>query len=235
MSIRVALYHRTQYCYDRSVELGPHIVRLRPAPHCRTPIRSYSLRISPGEHFLNWQQDPYGNYLARLVFNKDATELKIEVDVQAEMTVINPFDFFLEPEAEHYPFSYCADAAQGLDAVFARHAGDGRLAVHGVSADGRPAAAEDDRLPGRLEPEGEGRDRLRDSAGAGRADLRRDAGEADVVRAATRRWLLVNLLRHLGLAARFVSGLFDSADGRREVARWALGAGERFHRFARVG
>ena len=82
MSIRVALYHRTQYCYDRSVELGPHIVRLRPAPHCRTPIRSYSLRISPADHFLNWQQDPYGNFLARLVCSKDATELKIEVDVR---------------------------------------------------------------------------------------------------------------------------------------------------------
>ena len=106
MSIRVVLHHRTQYSYDRLTELGPQVVRLRPAPHCRTPIRAYSLKVSPSSHYLNWQQDPYGNYLARLVFNEQVTEFVVEVDVQAEMTVINPFDFFLEPAAEQFPFSY---------------------------------------------------------------------------------------------------------------------------------
>ena len=55
MAIHVALSHVTHYKYDRLVALGPQIVRLRPAPHCRTPILSYSLKIEPADHFINWQ------------------------------------------------------------------------------------------------------------------------------------------------------------------------------------
>src|SRR4051812_11596247 len=106
MAIRVALNHITDYQYDRPVAMSPHVVRLRPAPHARTPIHAYSLRITPEKHFLNWQQDPYSNYLARLVFPEKATRLKVEVDLVAEMTVINPFDFFVEASAEKYPFAY---------------------------------------------------------------------------------------------------------------------------------
>ena len=106
MALHIALIHQTQYRYDRPVTLSPHVVRLRPAPHCRTPVLSYSLRVTPEKHFINWQQDPYGNYLARLVFPEPTRELRVEVDLVAEMSVINPFDFFLEPSAETYPFTY---------------------------------------------------------------------------------------------------------------------------------
>src|SRR5262245_50818072 len=114
MGIRVALDHRTIYDYDRSVTLSPQIVRLRPAPHSRTPVISYSLRVEPAEHFINWQQDPHGNFLARLVFPKQTRQFSLQVSLVADMTVINPFDFFLEPYAETYPFQYEAQVERTL-------------------------------------------------------------------------------------------------------------------------
>ena len=106
VSIHVALTHVTHYHYDRLVGLSPQLVRLRPAPHCRTPILSYSLRVEPARHFIHWQQDPQSNYVARLTFPERVREFRIEVDLVAEMSVYNPFDFFLEPHAEHVPFAY---------------------------------------------------------------------------------------------------------------------------------
>ena len=106
MSIHVALHHQTRYQYDRLVNLGPQVVRLRPAPHSRTRILSYSLRVAPDKHFVNWAQDPQSNYQARFVFPEPTREFIVEVDLVAEMAVFNPFDFFLEPQAEKFPFDY---------------------------------------------------------------------------------------------------------------------------------
>jgi transglutaminase-like putative cysteine protease len=106
MTIRVALNHQTRYSFDRAVTLYPHEVRLRPAAHARTPILGYSLKVEPAVHFLNWQQDPFGNWVARLVFPEKAESLSITVDLVADMTVINPFDFFMEDFAENFPFDY---------------------------------------------------------------------------------------------------------------------------------
>ncbi|MFN8075043.1 MAG: transglutaminase family protein [Kineosporiaceae bacterium] len=115
MTIRVALEHRTTYRFDRPVTVHPHVVRLRPAPHCRTPIDAYSLTVRPGGHFVNWQQDAFGNHQARLVFAEPVTELEIVVDLVADMTVINPFDFFLEDYAQHVPFAYPAGVRSDLE------------------------------------------------------------------------------------------------------------------------
>ena len=104
MTIRVAVEHHTRYRFDRPIGIGPHTVRLRPAPHCRTPISGYSLRVEPRTHFVNWQQDAHGNHVARLVFPEPAAELLVAVDLIAELTVLNPFDFFVEEYAEHSGF-----------------------------------------------------------------------------------------------------------------------------------
>jgi transglutaminase-like putative cysteine protease len=114
MSIHAALNHVTHYKYDRPVRLGPQVVRLRPAPHSRSTVLSYSLRVEPADHFINWQQDPFANYQARLVFPEPTTEFKVTVDLVVEMAVYNPFDFFLEPSAENFPFKYEPAVAQEL-------------------------------------------------------------------------------------------------------------------------
>ncbi|WP_088279506.1 DUF2126 domain-containing protein [Ideonella sp. A 288] len=203
MSIHVALNHVTHYRYDRRVGLSPQIVRLRPAPHCRTNILSYSLTIEPTGHFINWQQDPFSNYLARLVFPEPTTEFKVTVDLVAEMSVHNPFDFFLEPEAENFPFAYDEVQAKELAPYLVKEAATPALAAFVASIDLKEQRTIDflvginQRLqkdirylirmePGVQTPE----ETLTNASGSCR-----DTG-----------WLMVQALRHLGLAARFVSG-----------------------------
>jgi len=114
MSTHAALNHISHYRYDRPVQLGPQVIRLRPAPHCRSNIIAYSLKVEPANHFVNWQQDPFANYQARLVFPEKTTEFKVTVDLVVEMAVYNPFDFFLEPAAENFPFAYSAEVKEEL-------------------------------------------------------------------------------------------------------------------------
>ena len=115
MTIRVALRHSTHYDFDRPINVAPHQIRLKPAPHCRTPIDAYSLKVSGGEYYINWQQDPFGNHIARLVFPEKMEKLHIDVELIAPMTVINPFDFFVEEYAETFPFQYDKDLKKELE------------------------------------------------------------------------------------------------------------------------
>ena len=203
MSIHAALHHVTHYRYDRPVQLGPQVVRLRPAPHCRSRIISYSLKIEPAQHFINWQQDPFANWQARLVFPDKTTEFKVTVDVVAEMAVYNPFDFFLEPAAEQFPFDYDPLLKEELAPYLAR-APQGDLFNHYVAGIDRSPQRTIDFLVGlnqrlqhdigyliRLEPGVQTPEQTLHKA----SGSCRDSG-----------WLLVQLLRHCGLAARFVSG-----------------------------
>jgi uncharacterized protein (DUF2126 family)/transglutaminase-like putative cysteine protease len=215
MSIRVALHHVTHYSYDRPVQLSPHVVRLRPAPHCRTPIVSYSLRILPGENFLNWQQDPFGNYQARLVFPKPSRELKVEVDLVAEMASINPFEFFVEEAAENYPLTYEPTLKQELVPYLymsnggsngAGKAGGGPL-FEAMVTEARGMAGVRRNLDVLV-------DLNRLVERSLRYDIRMEPGVFAPEETLSRghgscrdfAWLLVNLMRRLGYAARFVSG-----------------------------
>ncbi len=203
MAIHVALHHKTHYHYDRRVALAPHVVRLRPAPHCRTPVLSYSLNLAPKPHFINWQQDPHSNYLARVVFPEKTTELLVEVDLVAEMSVFNPFDFFLEPAAEQFPFSYEPWLAKDLAPFLEVSPDGGQLAGFISTIDRRPQRTVDFLVDVNYRLSKEIAYVIRLEPGVQTPDetlqLRRgscrDSG-----------WLLVQILRRLGLAARFVSG-----------------------------
>src|SRR5215470_704313 len=191
MSIHVALHHRTTYRYDRPVALGPQVVRLRPAPHSRTAILVYALKIAPQPHFINWQQDPQGNHLARLVFPEKTQLFEIVVDLVADMTVINPFDFFLEPEAEHWPFAYDPSLAEEI-APFRKLEPVGPLLSAWLAIVGLNARLQKEiGYIVRLEP---GVQSCEETLQLGKGSCR-DTG-----------WLLVTILRHLGFAARFASG-----------------------------
>ncbi len=203
MSIHVALHHQTIYRYDQLVELSPHLVRLRPAPHCRTPILAYSLKVEPQEQFLNWQQDPYGNHIARFVFPKPTHELKVTVDLLAEMTVINPFDFFLDEDVREFPFRYPELTYRELSPY---------LEVEEPGPKMRELLAE-------LRTEGMGtvdylvqvnrklqqlvRYLIRMEPGVQSCEETLAQGSGSCRDSA---WLAVQVLRHFGLAARFVSG-----------------------------
>ena len=203
MSIHVALNHVSHYRYDRRVALGPQVVRLRPAPHCRTHILSYSLRIEPAQHFINWQQDPFSNHLARLVFPEPTREFKVTVDLVAEMAVYNPFDFFLEPEAENYPFSYSPELAHDLLPYLAKEPLTPlfQTLVESISRDEKRTIDFVVGLNQRLQNDIKYLIRLEPGVQTPEVTLTNASGSCRDTG-----WLLVQLLRHLGLAARFVSG-----------------------------
>ena len=203
MAIRVGLHHVTEYNYDRLVNLGPQVIRLRPAPHSRTPVVSYSLTIEPKNHFINWQQDPHGNFLARVVFPEATRKFRVMVDLAADLTVINPFDYFVEDYAEDFPFDYepalAKDLAPHLECPKTGPAFDAYLGTINVTkrratnflVDLNTRLHRDIKYLIRMEP---GVQTPEETLVKGSGSCRDSA------------WLLVALLRRLGLAARFVSG-----------------------------
>jgi uncharacterized protein (DUF2126 family)/transglutaminase-like putative cysteine protease len=203
MSILVGLHHSTIYRYDRLVGLSPHVIRLRPAPHCRTPIVSYALSIKPEPHFINWMQDPFSNYMARLVFPERAAALEVKVDLVADLTAYNPFDFFVEESAEHYPFTYsdelksqlapflmCQDWGKSFR-KYLKSVQVGKTPVNNFLVDLNRKVASDIKYTIRMQP---GVQTPEETLNIGWGSCRDSA------------WLLVQLFRHLGVAARFVSG-----------------------------
>ena len=203
MAIRVAINHKTTYSYDRLVSLSPHIFRLRPAAHSRTKIESYSFKVSPENHFINWQQDPFGNYQARVVFPEKTKELSVEVEVIADMVVINPFDFFVEEYAEKFPFKYHGELAKELIPYLEINE-DGGLLKQWLANIDRSEKNINDFLVyinQKLNKDINYSIRMEVGVQSCEETLSRAIGSCR-----DSSWLLVQILRHLGLAARFVSG-----------------------------
>lgn len=203
MSIKVALHHHTSYAYDRPINVGPQVIRLRPAPHCRTPVNSYSLRVSPENHFINWQQDPHGNFLARIVFEEKIDHLTIDVDLVADMSVINPFEFFVETDAENHPFEYKPEELQELKPYLVTEPVGDKLASFLDSVDHDHERTIDFlvALNRQLEKHIEYVVRMEPGVQTCEETLTKQSGSCR-----DSAWLLVQVLRNLGLAARFTSG-----------------------------
>ncbi len=203
MSIHVALNHVTHYEYDRPVQLGPQVIRLRPAPHSRSRILSYSLKVEPEEHFINWQQDAFANYQARLVFPKKTQAFKVTVDVVTEMAVFNPFDFFLEPTAEQVPFTYADSVKEELRSYLDKDDKTPLFKKYLASLDRKRQNTIDFlvQINQRLHQDIRYTIRLEPGVQTPEETLHLQSGSCR-----DSAWLLVQLFRHMNIAARFVSG-----------------------------
>jgi len=229
MSVRIGLHHATRYQYDRPVSLGPQVVRLCPATHGRTRVTSYSLKVTPSQHFVNWQHDPNGNRIARFVFPEQTTEFSVTVDLVADLEVVNPFDFLHRALRRDLSVRLsdrvAAELAACLETEPARKHLKAYLGRHSSQT------AQDHRFPGRSQPAFAAEDSLRDPNGARRPDRRGDARTSQGSCRDTA-WLLVQVLRHLGLAGAVRVRLSHSAQARHQAARRARRRGARLHRSA---
>ncbi|MGV0909532.1 transglutaminase family protein [Martelella sp. FOR1707] len=204
MSIKAAIYHLTHYKYDKPVNLGPQIIRLKPASHSKTKVISHSLKVTPDNHFVNLQQDPYGNYQARFVFPEPVTEFKIEVDLVADMSVYNPFDFFVEEQATKYPFAYDEAIREDLSIYRTPEPMGPRLKAYMEKLDLTPGQGTVDMIVGinaNLQHDVDYIIRMEPGVQTTEETLERKSGSCR-----DSAWLLVQILRNMGLAARFVSG-----------------------------
>jgi uncharacterized protein (DUF2126 family)/transglutaminase-like putative cysteine protease len=203
VSISAAIHHVTHYKYDRPVVLEPQIIRLRPAPHCRTKITAYSLKVTPAEHFVNWQQDPHGNWQARFVFPEKVTEFKVEVDLTADLAVVNPFDFFIEPYAEQFPFAYEPELKAQLAPYLDAEPLSPRLAAYIAALPKGPIHIVTFLVDLNIGLHKAIRYLIRMEPGVQTPEETLELGSGSCRDSA---WALVQILRHIGLAARFVSG-----------------------------
>lgn len=210
MTIKIALCHRTSYRFAAPAILGPHLIRLRPAPHSRTHIMGYSLEVAPKNHQLHWQQDPFGNWQARVFFLEPAEHLDVTVDLLAELAVVDPFDFYVEPEASTWPFAYAPDLALDLGPYLETDAAGPTLTALLASIDRTPTytvgflVALNQRLADDITYE----ERLEPGVQAIEETLERRIGSCRDTG-----WLMVQLCRQLGIAARFVSGYLVQLKG----------------------
>jgi transglutaminase-like putative cysteine protease len=208
MKMKVSLRHVTQYQYSQEVQLGPQLIKLRPAPHCRTPISSYQLTIKPSAYFINWQQDPFSNHVARLVFTEKTNFFEINVELTAELKTINPFDFFVEPSAEHHPFKYEANLIAGLSPYLETEPCGPLFQefINSIPQEKRRTIEYVVYLNQLVFNKVRYMVRLEPGVQSTEETLKLNSGSCR-----DSSWLLVQLCRHMGIAARFVSGYLIEA------------------------
>jgi uncharacterized protein (DUF2126 family) len=221
MSVRAALHHVTRYQYDRPVNLGPQVIRLCPAPHCRTRVSSYSLKVTPSQHFVNWQHDPNGNRIARFVFPEKTTEFSVTVDLVADIEVINPFDFFVEPSAETFPLVYPSELRPELAAYLEPELARKNLKAFLADLSLKPRKTIDFLVDLNQSLQQRIRYVIRMEHGVQSVEETLASSQGSCRDTA---WLLVQILRHLGLAARFVSGYLIQLKPDREPLDGPAGA-----------
>ncbi len=203
MTIRVGIHHKTVYKFDRLVSISPHQIRLRPAPHTRTPVHQYSIKVEPEDHFVNWQQDPFGNYIGRYVFNRKAHKMIIEVDMVVDMVTIDPFDFFVEESAEKFPFKYDKQLSKELTPYFECTESGPLLLERVRQVPTKPKRIVDFLVDLNYQLHHDIGYGIRMEPGVQTCEQTLELAKGSCRDSA---WLLVQILRHIGLAARFVSG-----------------------------
>ncbi|XPV68663.1 MAG: DUF2126 domain-containing protein [Halarcobacter sp.] len=203
MALKIVISHKTAYKYDRSISMSPHIIRLRPAPHSRTPIEAYSLKIKPENHFINWQQDPFGNYLARIVFPEKTDHFSVDVEIIADMVTINPFDFFVEDSAKNFPFEYKKDLKKELSPYLEIEEDCQELHDFVKTIDKSEKNINDFLVEINQKIHNTLNYTVRMEAGV---QTPKETLDKKLGSCRDFAWLFVQVLRHLGLAARFVSG-----------------------------
>lgn len=203
MALKIVISHKTEYKYNKKISMSPHIIRLRPAAHSRTPIEAYSLKIKPENHFINWQQDPFGNYLARIVFPEKTDIFSVDVEIIADMITINPFDFFVEDGSKEYPFDYKKDLKKELSPYLEIEEDSKELQEFVSTIDKSEKSIIDFlvEVNQKIHNSLNYTVRLEPGVQTPKETLKKKLGSCRDFA-----WLFVQVLRHLGLAARFVSG-----------------------------
>ena len=106
--------HVTAYRYKQPVSFGEHRMMLRPRDSYDQHLIEARLDISPEPTELRWVHDVFGNCVAIARFSGRALELRVDSLIRLDHSPTNVLDFKLESYARNYPFSYGSEEAPDL-------------------------------------------------------------------------------------------------------------------------
>jgi len=118
----LAIQHVTLYRYARPVRLGTHRLMFRPRDSHDLRLLNSMLTLSPPAASIHWIHDAFGNSIAIAEFNDcEATELRLQSDIVIEHFPIDNPEFELAEYARHYPFGYSKEEIPDLARLIERH------------------------------------------------------------------------------------------------------------------